>query len=251
MSTLTPLTELSDRDLMEQLRAHPGKTRLMREVERRIAPVIEAATRTLPDSGTAYNEALYLVTSPGWVEYFLDEWRNGSLATFTFSVARQNEVREAGLAGRAQKRNDPLYRGKEDEGRPGPVSLDAMAADGYTLAALQLDTRTAEQVEADERARVREIRETFIMLASSVLTDKQIEAVLRRGNIHRDDALPEMANHDAVAKSMRIDRSVLARHLAAAKKNAEGYPVLTIAIRELCGDWETAAKDAERLMVTA
>lgn len=109
------LSKISDTDLYKLLDTHYAKrslntgskdtaheSKLIREVTRRVGSVIETATKTLPDAEAAFNEARYTLTSPEAVTFFLNRWRTGSLASLAWGVARRNEVREAGLAGRKQ-----------------------------------------------------------------------------------------------------------------------------------------------------
>lgn len=241
------LSQLSDLDLMTLLAADPGKTRYVREVQRRIATVIETATKTLPDPDAAFNEALFILTSPAVVTYYVRRFGytpGATLAKLAWGVARRNKVREAGLAGRAQRRRDPLYGNRSG-------SIEALAEDGYDLAAPALDHRTLDEVEADERARIRSLREAFNQVSAGVLTHQQRQVVLAHANLHRDNALPEMNTQEAVAKTLRISQPAVAQHIRAAQANAERYPVLTIAIRELCGDGKTASKQVELLMAAA
>ncbi|BDZ39917.1 hypothetical protein [Microbacterium suwonense] len=239
MSTLTPLTELSDRDLMEQLRANPGKTRLVREVERRTGAVIQAAVATFEDAEAAYWEALHEVTRITAVDYFLDQFcaeaasqePGAVLRKFAYGRSRSTPVHRAGLVGEKQ-RKDAAYGNRA-------MSIDAAReAHGFDLYA------PAEPLSDVERAwNTRVIRESFQTIAREpsaatglpVLTEKQIAAVLTLGNLHRDDALPEMNKHDAAAKTMRITRATFEEHLCKARAAAANHPVLSIAIFELCG----------------
>lgn len=243
MTTFTPLSEITDRELMERLDADPGKNRLIREVERRIAPILETATRFLPDAEVGYYEARNIIVSPAGVAYFLDKWRTG-LAQYSYGVARSDEVRTAGLAGKKRMRNDPMYGTRAS-------SIEALSADGWEFAAPTPDTRALEEVEADERARIRDLREAFTQVASGVLTERQVQVILAYANLHKDNALPEMNTQEQVAKTLRISQQAVSRHIAAARENAKLFPVLTIAIRELCGDDEGAAKTVEKLLVEA
>lgn len=244
MNTHARLSEITDLDLMGRLAADPGKTRYVREVERRIATVIETATKTLPDREAAFNEALFILTSPSVVAYYIGSFGlapGATLAKLAWGVARRNAVREAGLAGDKQRRSDPLYGNRSR-------SVEAMLEEGFDLGGPTLDTRTLAQVEADRQERIRTIRTEFTSLANGTLTAAQIKVVLRYANLHADDALPEMAKQDAVAMSLGITQQGVAKHLAAARANAARYPVLTIAILELCGDQTTASKTVELLM---
>lgn len=243
MNPFIPLSEITDRDLMARLDADPGKHRLVREVERRVAPILETATRFLPDSEVGYYEARNIIVSPAGVAYFLREWRTG-LAQYAYGVARSDEVRTAGLAGKKRKRNDPMYGTRAS-------SIEVLAADGWEFAAPPDDTRTIEEVEADERDRIRALREAFTQVASGVLTDRQMQVILAYANLHKDSALPEMSTQEQVAKTLRISQQAVSSHIAAARANAKLYPVLTIAIRELCGDDAGAANTVEKLLVEA
>lgn len=230
MSTFTPLTEISDRELMEQLRANPGKTRLVREVERRVAPYLKAAVATFEDAEAAYWEALHEVTRVSGVEYFLDEFEEG-LEQFAFGRARRWSVQQAGLV-------TPKLR-RDGASRENSTSLNAaQEAHGFDIAARPVMTDT-------ERAwNTQVIREAFTELASEInpatdepyLTPKFIKAVLTVGNLHRDDALPEMNAYSAAATTLRIAESTLYEHIRAAKNAVADYPVLAFAILELCGD---------------
>lgn len=230
MSTLTPLTELSDRDLMEQLRAHPGKTRLVREVERRVAPYLKAAVATFEDAEAAYWEALHEVTRVSGVEYFLDEFEEG-LEQFAFGRARRWSVQQAGLV-------TPKLR-HDGASRENSTSLNAaQEAHGFDIAARPIMTDS-------ERAwNTQVIREAFTELASEVnpatgapyLDDKLIKTVLTIGNLHRDDALPEMNTYEAAAKTLRVTERTLYNRVKAAKNAVANYPVLAFTILELCGD---------------
>lgn len=247
MSTHAPLSQITDLDLMARLDADPGRTRYVREVERRIATVIETATKTLPDAEAAFNEALFILTSPAVVAYFVTNFAHApgaTLAKLAWGVARRNKVREAGLAGRTQRRRDPLYGNRSR-------SIEALAEDGYDLASPDLDHRTLEEVEADERARIRSLREAFNQVSAGVLTEMQRKVVLAHTNLHRDDAPAEMNTHDAVAKSLRISRPAVTQHIKAAQENAKRYPVLSIAIREICGDVEGVSSAVELMMAEA
>src|SRR5690606_26118762 len=117
--------------------------------------------------------------------------------------ARRDEVRVAGLAGRMQKRNDPMYGGRAS-------SIEMLAEAGHEFASPALDTRTLNQVEADERGRIRDLREAFTQVAAGVLTDRQLQVILAYANLHRDDALPQMNTQEAVAKTLRVSQQTVA-----------------------------------------
>lgn len=241
MDTFTPRTELSDRDLMEQLRAKPGKTRLVREVERRVAPLLKAAVATFEDAEAAYWEALHEVTRVSAVEYFLDEFED-TLKKFAYGRARSWSVQQAGLV-------TPKLR-RDAASRENSTSLDAaQEAYGFDVAARPVMTNS-------ERAwNTQVIREAFTELASEenpatgqpYLNPKLIKSVLTVGNLHRDDALPEMNAYSAAATTLRISERTLYNHIQAAKDAVANYPVLAFAILELCGDsgrFEPAASTA-------
>lgn len=249
MNTHAPLSEISDYELMKRLAADPGKTRLVREVERRIAEVIETRTRSLPDADAAYNEALYIVTSPSVVAYYIAQFGlvpGAALAKLAWGVARRNTVREAGLAGRTQRRKDPLYGNRSN-------SLDAMTEDGYDLAGPILDPRTLDEVEEDRRARQRAIRDAFTQAVAGVkeVTADEVKTALLYANLYVDGAPDEMSTHDAVATTLRVERSVVSHRIAALRRKVAKYPVLCIAIREFCGDDAGATKTVELMMAEA
>ncbi|WP_433585367.1 hypothetical protein [Microbacterium hydrocarbonoxydans] len=249
MTTHAPLSKITDLDLMTRLDADPGKTRYVREVERRIATVIETATNTLPDPDAAFNEALFILTSPAVVAYYVRRFGytpGATLAKLAWGIARRNKVREAGLAGRAQRRRDPLYGNRSR-------SIEAMAEDGYDLAGLTLDHRTLDEVEEDRRARQRAIRDAFTQTIAGVneVTDDEVKTVLLYTNLYVDGAPDEMSTHDAVAKTLRVERSVVSHRIAALRKKVAKYPVLCIAIREFCGDEAGVTESVELMMAEA
>ncbi|WP_447947955.1 hypothetical protein [Microbacterium maritypicum] len=240
------LSELSDYDLMTRLDADPGKTRLVREVERRVAAVIGTATRSLPDPEAAYWEALYILTSPAVVAYYLAQFGlmpGAALAKLAWGVARRDTVREAGLAGRKQFRGDPLYGNRAR-------SIEAMAADGHELAGLALDLRSLDEVEEDRRARQRAIRIAFTQSVAGVkeVTADEVKTALLYANLYVDSAPSEMSTHDAVATTLRVERSVVSHRIASLRRKVAMYPVLCIAIREFCGDDASASKTVELMM---
>ncbi len=240
MSTLTPLTELSDRDLMEQLRAAPGKTRLIREVERRVAKFIKAAVATFEDAEAAYYEALHETVRVSAVEYFLNEFEEG-LQQFAYGRSRNWSVQQAGLV-------TPKLR-RDASSREHSASLDAAReAHGFDIAAAP-----APMTEEERAWNTQVIREAFTELASETnpatgqpyLDDKLIKTVLTIGNLHRDDALPEMNTYAAAAKTLRVTERTLYNRVNAAKAAVANFPVLAFTILELCGDegrFEPAAR---------
>lgn len=230
MSTLTPLTELSARELMEQLRANPGKTRLIREVERRIAPFLKAGVATFEDPEPAYYEALYETTRLSAVEYFLNEY-SGGLEQFAYGRVRRWSVQQAGLV-------TPKLR-RDGASRENSTSLNAaQEAHGFDIAARPVMT------DGERAWNTQVIREAFTELASEVnpatgapyLDGKLIKTVLTIGNLHRDDALPEMNTYEAAAKTLRVTERTLYNRVNAAKDAVASYPVLAFTILELCGD---------------
>lgn len=242
MSTLAPLHQISDRELMERLDRDPGKTRLVREVERRVGKVIQAAVATFEDAGAAYWEGLHEVTRMEAVEYFLYRFcrpdasnePGAVLRTFAYARTRCEQVQEAGLVAPSQ-RKDAAYGNRA-------MSIDAAREEhGFDIAA-----PASPLTDAEREWNTRVIRESFTAIGREpsaatgkpVLTEKQIAAVLTLGNLHRDDALQEMNRHDAAATTLRITRATFEEHLRKARDAAANHPVLAIAIFELCGGEE-------------
>lgn len=236
-------TRDDDRALMEALKAAHDRgdaravNRLVAKVWEKHGDLIKRATRSMPDSEAAAWEALHQMTDEDGVRYFLADF-NEPLEAYAAVMAKSRHARAAGLLSKKIVRNDALYSTRSR-------SLDAIVEEhGDRFASAS----SLEALEAAKRRETRSIREGFERISGS-LTPKQRAAVLRYGNLHRDDAQREMATQDEAARSLVISQQALSQMLDRVRERIENDAALRTALGRLVDDEqrvEEAAKESAK-----
>lgn len=254
MSDTKSTTAREDRALMQALKnAHDQGD--ARTVNRLVTKVWEQHGETLkrvasgfPDGEAAAWAALEQMTSRGGVRLYLAAWRS-NLRAYAVTVARQSRaVRDAGLLSRKIVRDDAAYASRS-------TSLDGLIeAHGDFIRGAQ----TLEALEAERQRETRAMREGFERIAgpqgegeeTARLTKRQRAAVLRYGNLHRDNAVREMATQDDAASTLGISQQAVSQMLGRVRERVEHDAALRTALGRLVDDEqrveELAAESAER-----
>lgn len=124
-----------------------------------------------------------------------------------------------------------------------------MAEDGYDLTGPALDPRSLDEVEADERARVRALREAFNQVSAGVLTEKQRKVILAHTSCSRRRSAPSWsgcASNDRRPPPLGATMTELLLTAAFAPLNIVGG----IAVARRAKDWPSERRGLKQRMLS-